>query len=261
MGPMRRKRLKIADENKRKVGIRETTMLSSWIWVVALWVIFLTPSIMTLHFFSDRKKPNRPVNMTSVHVCLARSGCDHIQQPRPARPAHRSAEGGREAGSPGRYLMLVPKVAVQFLRVLGLVVAELAFVRFQFIVLFYVLLEALVTGAGEGTLIAAEDHSLQVLGQLGPAHLNGDHALFCGERVNGKMGIVTDGNMRGNSPLQLATSYDFQPVNRTHRRPSPPSSERTYSSTQTVFPETKNSLCITIRNGLQAGVGRLDGAC
>ena len=71
--------------------------------------------------------------------------------------------GGRGGGGrPGPYLMLVPKVAVQFLRVLGLIVAELAFVRFQFIVLFYVLLEALVTGAGEGTLITAENYSLQV---------------------------------------------------------------------------------------------------
>lgn len=124
--------------------------------------------------------------------------------------------------------MLVPKVAVQFLRVLGLVVAELALVRFQFIVLFYVLLEALVTGAGEGALVAAEDHSLQVLGQLGPAHLDGDHTLFCGDRVDGKKGIVTDGkqafflwNMSGNSPLQLATSHDFQSVNHTHRLPPP----------------------------------------
>lgn len=58
--------------------------------------------------------------------------------------------------------MLVPKVAVQFLRVLGLIVAELAFVWFQFIVLFYVLLEALITRTGEGTLIAAENYSLQV---------------------------------------------------------------------------------------------------
>lgn len=69
---------------------------------------------------------------------------------------------GVGGGRPGPYLMLIPKVAVQFLRVLGLIVAELAFVRFQFIVLFYVLLEALVTGAGEGTLITAENYSLQV---------------------------------------------------------------------------------------------------
>jgi hypothetical protein len=62
----------------------------------------------------------------------------------------------------GKYLVLIPKVSVQFLRVLGLIVAELAFVRFQFIVLFYVLLETLVTGAGEGTLITAENYSLQV---------------------------------------------------------------------------------------------------
>lgn len=58
--------------------------------------------------------------------------------------------------------MLIAKVSVQFLCVLGLIVAELAFVRSQFIVLFYVLLEALITGAGEGTLIAAENYSLQV---------------------------------------------------------------------------------------------------
>lgn len=58
--------------------------------------------------------------------------------------------------------MLVPEVAVQLLRVLGLVVAELAFVRLQFIVLFYVLLEALVTGAGKGALITAEHYALQV---------------------------------------------------------------------------------------------------
>ena len=82
------------------------------------------------------------------------------------------------AGRPGPYLMLIPKVAVQFFRVLGLIVAELAFVRFQFIVLFYVLLEALVTGAGEGTLITAENYSLQVFGQFGSAHFNGDNPLF-----------------------------------------------------------------------------------
>jgi len=74
--------------------------------------------------------------------------------------------------------MLIPKVAVQFFRVLGLIVAELAFVRFQFIVLFYVLLEALITGAGEGTLITAENYSLQVFGQFGSAHFNGDNPLF-----------------------------------------------------------------------------------
>lgn len=82
------------------------------------------------------------------------------------------------AGRPGPYLMLIPKVAVQFFRVLGLIVAELAFVRFQFIVLFYVLLEALITGAGEGTLITAENYSLQVFGQFGSAHFNGDNPLF-----------------------------------------------------------------------------------
>lgn len=91
--------------------------------------------------------------------------------------------------------MLVPKVAVQFLRVLGLIVAELAFVRFQFIVLFYVLLEALVTGAGEGTLITAENYSLQVFWQFGTAHFNGDNSLFCGDKLNGKMGIFTDGKL------------------------------------------------------------------
>lgn len=106
--------------------------------------------------------------------------------------------------------MLIPKVAVQFLRVLGLIVAELAFVRFQFIVLFYVLLEALVTGAGEGTLITAENYSLQVFWQFGTAHFNGDNSLFCGDKLNGKMGIFTDGkqmfflwNIRRNSPIQF----------------------------------------------------------
>lgn len=109
----------------------------------------------------------------------------------PLAPPHKCAEAG--AGSPGKYLMLIPKVAVQFLRVLGLIVAELAFVRFQFIVLFYMLLEALITGAGEGTLITAENYSLQVFGQFGPANFDGDDALFCGNKLNGKMGIFTDG--------------------------------------------------------------------
>jgi len=45
-------------------------------------------------------------------------------------------------------------------------------------VLFYVLLEAFVTGAGEGTLIAAENYSLQVFGQFGTAHFDGDNSLF-----------------------------------------------------------------------------------
>lgn len=111
-------------------------------------------------------------------------------------------------GRPGPYLMLIPKVAVQFFRVLGLIVAELAFVRFQFIVLFYVLLEALVTGAGEGTLITAENYSLQVFGQFGSAHFNGDNPLFCGNKLNTKMGTFTDGkqtvflgSIRKNSPI------------------------------------------------------------
>lgn len=44
--------------------------------------------------------------------------------------------------------------------------------------LFYVLLEALVTGAGEGALITAENYSLQVFGQFGTAHFDGDNSLF-----------------------------------------------------------------------------------
>lgn len=80
----------------------------------------------------------------------------------PARPLPTGMLSGGRQEVLGKYLMLVPKVAVQFLRVLGLKVAELAFVRFQFIVLFYVLLEALITGAGESTFITAENYSLQV---------------------------------------------------------------------------------------------------
>lgn len=77
--------------------------------------------------------------------------------------------------------MLISKVSIQLLCVFGLIVAELAFVRFQFIVLLYVLLQALVAGAGEGTLVTAENHSLQVLGQLGTAHLDGNDPLLCGD--------------------------------------------------------------------------------
>lgn len=63
----------------------------------------------------------------------------------------------------GCYLVLVSKMSVQFLCVFGLIVAELTFVRFKFIVLLYVLLQTLITGAGKGTLITAENNSLQVL--------------------------------------------------------------------------------------------------
>lgn len=59
--------------------------------------------------------------------------------------------------------------------------------------LFYVLLEALVTGAGEGALITAENYSLQVFGQFGTAHFDGDNSLFCGNKLNGKMEVFTDG--------------------------------------------------------------------
>lgn len=81
------------------------------------------------------------------------------------------------------YLVLVSKVSVQFLCVFGLIVAELAFVRFQFIVLLYVLLQALITGAGKGTLITAENNSLQVLRQFGTADFNGNDPLFCRNRT------------------------------------------------------------------------------
>lgn len=129
--------------------------------------------------------------------------------------------GGRGGGlqeAPGRYLMLVPKVAVQFFRVLGLVVAELAFVRFQFIVLFYVLLEALVAGAGEGTLITAENHSLQVFRQLGTAHLDGDDSLFCGDKTDGKMG-----SFAGVKPTLLPWQVGGNPA-------SPPASQGSVGS-------------------------------
>lgn len=79
--------------------------------------------------------------------------------------------------------MLISKVSVQLLCVFGLIVAELAFVRFQFIVLLYVLLQALITGAGKGTLITAENNSLQVLRQFGTADFNGNDPLFCKDRA------------------------------------------------------------------------------
>lgn len=106
--------------------------------------------------------------------------------------------------------MLVPKVAVQLLRVLGLVVAELAFVGFQFVVLFDVLLEALVAGAGEGTLIAAENYSLQVFGEFGPAHFNGDNALLCRNKPDGKTARFTDG--RHTSSLWNRTRNSCTPL-------------------------------------------------
>lgn len=81
----------------------------------------------------------------------------------------------------GSYLVLISKVSVQLLCVFGLIVAELAFVRFQFIVLLYVLLQALITGAGKSTLVTAENDSLQVLGQLGTADFNGNDPLLCGD--------------------------------------------------------------------------------
>lgn len=81
----------------------------------------------------------------------------------------------------GRYLVLISKVSIQLLCVFGLIVAELAFVRFQFIVLLYVLLQALVTGAGKGTLVTAEHDSLQVLGQLGTADFNRNDPFLCGD--------------------------------------------------------------------------------
>lgn len=116
---------------------------------------------MILHFCYNRKTPNLILNIILVPVCLACRGCDHTELSRPAPALATGVRRGRQ-GVPGKYLVLVPKVAVQLLRVLGLIVAELAFVRFQFIVLFYVLLQALVAGAGEGTLITAENDSLQV---------------------------------------------------------------------------------------------------
>lgn len=78
--------------------------------------------------------------------------------------------------------MLISKVSVQLICVFGLIVAELTFVRFQFIVLLYVLLQALIAGAGKGTLITTENNPLQVLGQFGSADLNGDDPLFCRDR-------------------------------------------------------------------------------
>lgn len=110
--------------------------------------------------------------------------------------------------------MLIPKVTVQLLRVLGLIVAELALVGLQFIVLFYVLLEALVTGACEGALITAENHSLQVPGQLGTAHFNGDNPLFCGNKWNGRWALLLmagrwsfSGIQEETHPFNSATSH------------------------------------------------------
>lgn len=89
--------------------------------------------------------------------------------------------------------MLIPKVAVQFFRVLGLIVAELAFVRFQFIVLFMCCWRPRHWSRCEGTLITAENYSLQVFGQFGSAHFNGDNPLLCGNKLTTKMGTFTDG--------------------------------------------------------------------
>lgn len=72
-------------------------------------------------------------------------------------------------------------MSVQLLCVFGLIVAELTFVRFKIIVLLYVLLQTLITGAGKGTLITAENNSLQVFWQFGMANFNGNNPLFCGE--------------------------------------------------------------------------------
>lgn len=164
-------------------------MSGGWIRVVAWGVIFLISiyvfqfSKVTVRFFHHSKntEPHFKYYFSSSHtVGVTKLGS--VSPPGAPPPQHMLSGRGRK----GWYLMLVPKVAVQLLRVLGLIVAELAFVRFQFIVLFYVLLEALVTGAGEGTLITAENYSLQVFWQFGTAHLNGDDALFCGNKLNGK---------------------------------------------------------------------------
>lgn len=122
----------------------------------------------------------------------------------------------------GKYLMLVPKVAVELLRVLGLVVAELALVGLQFVVLLYVLLQALVAGAREGALIAAENHSLQVPGQLGTAHFNGDNPLFCGNKRNGRWAVLLTASRRAFSGIQRDSPIQFGHFSVSCARTAPP---------------------------------------
>lgn len=68
-------------------------------------------------------------------------------------------------------LVLVPQVVLQGLLVLAVIVAELALVGLDLVMLVDVELQALVARAGEGALVAAEHHPLQVAGQLGARHL------------------------------------------------------------------------------------------
>ena len=83
------------------------------------------------------------------------------------------------------YLVLVSEVFLQLVTLPAVVVTQLALVGFHLVMLGDVQLQALVAGAGEGALVAAEHHARQVARQLGAGHLQGYHTLLCGGEGEG----------------------------------------------------------------------------
>ena len=75
--------------------------------------------------------------------------------------------------------MLVTEVGLQPTQLGTVEEAQAALVRFDVVMLEHVLTQILVAGARECALMTAKNNILQVLGQLWPTHLYGNHTLLC----------------------------------------------------------------------------------
>jgi len=76
--------------------------------------------------------------------------------------------------------MLVTQVRLQLAQPSTVEVAQPTLVRPHVVMLQRVSPQVGRAAAGEGALVAAEDDALQVMGEFGSPHLDGNHALRCG---------------------------------------------------------------------------------
>lgn len=80
--------------------------------------------------------------------------------------------------------MLITQVRLQLTQSSTVKVAQPTLVRPDTVVLQCVSSQIGCAAAGEGALVAAEDDALQVMGEFGSPHLDGNHALLCRRKEN-----------------------------------------------------------------------------
>lgn len=88
--------------------------------------------------------------------------------------------------------MLEAQVVLQLTLAVAVVVAELALVGLDLIVLLQVQLQRVVVGAREGAFVAPEHQTLEVAGQFGAADLQRSHTLFWWKEQQIKQMFRTD---------------------------------------------------------------------